>query len=91
MTIDPITDEERQVLSGIGRRFAHLGFEARLTQFLAAVDRETPGLPAAEREARARQLHREFMAAAGRKSGEVRRLKGAARRKGGTPRPTETS
>jgi hypothetical protein len=90
MTTDTITDQERETIRRHYSRIGRQGFEKRLTHFLAEVDRATPGLPADERQERATQLFAEFMAEAGRKSGESRWARGASRRKGGTPRRTKT-
>jgi hypothetical protein len=89
-TTEPITPEERAILQKINGRLGRLGYEERLTHYLAEVDRATPGLPADEREARAKQLFSAAMAEAGRKSGEVRWINGASRRKSGAPRRTKT-
>ena len=89
MTTDTITEEEREAIRRHYHRIGSKGFQERLSHYLAEVDRNTPGLPAEERQDRANKLYAEAMAEAGRKSGEVRWASGASRRKDGAPRRTK--
>lgn len=56
-----LSDEEREAIASFGRVTGGLGQSRLRAGFLAHVDRDTPGLPADERQSRAEALYRAHM------------------------------
>ena len=61
MTNIELTDDQRALLAELGSMGGKIGQSRVRQSFIVQVDRETPGLPEAERQARADELYRAYM------------------------------